>query len=426
MNKIISIVFFSLILTGYVFSQWENVYTNNTWSNGASLFVHNNILFQNLGAKTLRLEDDVTTWTDISSSFPTDLVLNIFSFKNNVYAVMPSVLGQTNYSIFVSTDNGITWTEKSKIDEVSNGAILSLTSDGNNFFAVSNRKSIYKSTDEGSTWNEQEINYSGISQILSFAAVENTYLATDQGVGCIFSLDAGLSCAPKNVTTIISLIYKLGTDIWGIGAGFSGIFKFNTVSNEWENNFIPSAFSMPISIGANGTQLISSFADFLTGGRKYFSSNDKGNTWIELTTDSIGIKNDITSRYSVTANDSYYFANSWIYANGVITYSIFKLPLQVTAINDKMELPTAFQLNQNYPNPFNPTTTISFSVIKSAEYNLSIYDLLGQKVKTLVEGQLNAGSYKFEFDANYFSSGTYLYTLKGESSQITKKMILIK
>jgi len=83
MNKIISIVFFSLILTGYVFSQWENVYTNNTWSNGASLFVHNNILFQNLGAKTLRLEDDVTTWTDISSSFPTDLVLNIFSFKNN-------------------------------------------------------------------------------------------------------------------------------------------------------------------------------------------------------------------------------------------------------------------------------------------------------------------------------------------------------
>jgi len=426
MNKIISIVFFSLILTGYVFSQWENVYTNNTWSNGASLFVNNNILFQNLGAKTLRLEDDVTTWTDISSSFPTDLVLNIFSFKNNVYAVMPSVLGQTNYSIFVSTDNGITWTEKSKIDEVSNGAILSLTSDGNNFFAVSNRKSIYKSTDEGSTWNEQEINYSGISQILSFAAVENTYLATDQGVGCIFSLDAGLSWAPKNVTTIISLIYKLGTDIWGIGAGFSGIFKFNTVSNEWENNFIPSAFSMPISIGANGTQLISSFADFLTGGRKYFSSNDKGNTWIELTTDSIGIKNDITSRYSVTANDSYYFANSWIYANGVITYSIFKLPLQVTAINDKMELPTAFQLNQNYPNPFNPTTTISFSVIKSAEYNLSIYDLLGQKVKTLVEGQLNAGSYKFEFDANYFSSGTYLYTLKGESSQITKKMILIK
>lgn len=431
MKRLISILVFALIITGNNFAQWENIYSNNTWANGASLFQHNNVLFQvgSMGTQkiTLRSDDDGTTWTDITSSFPTDLVLNIFSFGNKVYAVMPSVIGQTNYSIYASADNGVTWVEKSKIDRgVGNGAILSMTSDDINLFAVSNKKSIYKSTDEGITWNEIEINYSGISDILCFAAVGNTYLATQSGIGCILSADAGMNWSPKNATTSIDLIYKLGNDIWGIGAGFSGIFKFNSVSNEWENNFIPTSFSMPISVGTNGTQLISTFGDFLTGGRKYYSSEDKGNTWSELTTENIGLKNDIISRYSVTANASYYFAGSWVFANNIITYSIYKLPLQVTSVNDKMEKPTDFELNQNYPNPFNPTTTIAFSISESGEYNLSIYNLLGQKVKTLFDGQYISGKYKVVINANDFSSGTYFYCLKGENSKITKKMTLLK
>ena len=86
-----------------------------------------------------------------------------------------------------------------------------------------------------------------------------------------------------------------------------------------------------------------------------------------------------------------------------------------------------FTLNQNYPNPFNPSTAISYQLPAVSQIELSIYNILGQKVVTLVSGQQPAGSYKVEWDASGFVSGIYFFRLETDKGFVqSKKLILLK
>ena len=80
----------------------------------------------------------------------------------------------------------------------------------------------------------------------------------------------------------------------------------------------------------------------------------------------------------------------------------------------------------NHPNPFNPTTSISFSLSKSMEVRLEIYNINGQKISTLVDGYLGVGEHNYEFDGNSFATGMYLYRLITNQEVVTKKMLLVK
>jgi len=100
------------------------------------------------------------------------------------------------------------------------------------------------------------------------------------------------------------------------------------------------------------------------------------------------------------------------------------------------EVPKYFSLSQNYPNPFNPTTKIKFSIpspspLERGVVRLVIYDALGREVQTLVNEQLQPGTYEVEFpapagDGSNFSSGIYYYTLSSGDYIESKKMVLIK
>ncbi len=430
MRRFFLIYFFALfIFTGRVSGQWEKVYSNNTWASGSALYTHNDVIFQTGYSggsdQTLRSGDNGISWTDISSSFPYTVYF-IQSYENTVLA-LTTASGTTKYSFYISTDDGLSWSEKSNIDRGSgNGAILSMSSDGNNLFAVSNRRSIYKSVDGGATWNEIIVTYPGTSGILSFAASGNKFLAVLEGDGSVLSTDGGINWSLTNSISNISQIYKLENDIWGIGAGFTGIFKFNSTSNLWENNYLPSSFSLPISIGANETKLISTFGDFLTGNRKYYSSNDFGNSWTELTPDTIGLVNNITSRFAVTANSSFYFAGSWKNTNKGISYSVFRLPIALTSSSFEKNTPKGLHLEQNYPNPFNPTTNIEFSLPQFSHVSLMIFDMLGNEVKSLINSSKEAGNYQVSFNASSLPSGIYFFRLETDGFSQSKKMLLLK
>ena len=90
------------------------------------------------------------------------------------------------------------------------------------------------------------------------------------------------------------------------------------------------------------------------------------------------------------------------------------------------EIPEKFRLEQNYPNPFNPVTNLEFGISDRGFVSLKIYDLLGKEVATLVNAELNAGSYKYNFDASNLSSGIYFYKLSAKNFSETKRMILLK
>ena len=90
-------------------------------------------------------------------------------------------------------------------------------------------------------------------------------------------------------------------------------------------------------------------------------------------------------------------------------------------------VPEKFTLGQNYPNPFNPGTTISYQLHLTAKIDLSIYNILGQKIVTLVSGIHRPGEYKMEWDASNFPGGVYFYKLSTEKGfSKSKKMVLIK
>ena len=96
----------------------------------------------------------------------------------------------------------------------------------------------------------------------------------------------------------------------------------------------------------------------------------------------------------------------------------------VNTINTK--IPATYNLSQNYPNPFNPVTKINFELPKSGFVTLKLYSILGEEVKTIVNQEMNAGTYSVNFDGSALSSGTYFYKLESNGFAVTKKMLLVK
>ena len=98
----------------------------------------------------------------------------------------------------------------------------------------------------------------------------------------------------------------------------------------------------------------------------------------------------------------------------------------VTDVTEGQDLPHTFALKQNYPNPFNPTTTIVFDIPNSSYVTLDVFDVLGEKVASLVDGYLGAGRYNAVWNADRFSSGIYIYQLRAGNVVIRKKMNFMK
>ena len=100
--------------------------------------------------------------------------------------------------------------------------------------------------------------------------------------------------------------------------------------------------------------------------------------------------------------------------------------VKTSGINGKGSRPSIFSLAQNYPNPFNPITTIEFNLPKDGLMSLRIYDLRGRLIQTLLEHNLNAGHYFYQWDASNLPSSIYLITLSSGGHTITRKTVLMK
>ncbi len=118
------------------------------------------------------------------------------------------------------------------------------------------------------------------------------------------------------------------------------------------------------------------------------------------------------------------------FSNGEFTPVYYDLTLEravQTSNEDELGTPREFSLEQNYPNPFNPSTNINFSLPEASKVSLVVYDMLGRKIATLIDGeQLNAANHSVRFDASALASGMYIYRIEAGSFASTRKMMLIK
>jgi aminopeptidase N len=105
---------------------------------------------------------------------------------------------------------------------------------------------------------------------------------------------------------------------------------------------------------------------------------------------------------------------------------IKQIGLWPTSVSDDRRKPRKLELRQNYPNPFNPVTNFEFRISNFEFVKLTVYNILGQGVATLVSGVLQPGSYEVKWDATNLPSGIYFYRLQTQKQTLTRKMILMR
>jgi len=136
--------------------------------------------------------------------------------------------------------------------------------------------------------------------------------------------------------------------------------------------------------------------------------------------------------FGTTTEPKSYSFNDEDVTTGIYRYRLKQIDFDGTfkysnEIDVEIDLtPKEYLLYQNYPNPFNPTTTIKYDLPNTSDVSLIIYDMLGRKVKELVNGRQQAGRYEIQFNASTLTSGVYVYQLKAGQYSETKKMILQK
>ncbi|UCE67631.1 MAG: T9SS type A sorting domain-containing protein [Candidatus Zixiibacteriota bacterium] len=129
---------------------------------------------------------------------------------------------------------------------------------------------------------------------------------------------------------------------------------------------------------------------------------------------------------AIANRSNYYTLGQWMPASAdfliraVVDYNL------VGVEDDNNQLPLKFDLSQNYPNPFNVKTTLNYSISRPGHVNLTIYNLLGQRVKSLADDHHEPGEYSMVWDTSSLSSGVYFAVLRGEDTQKQIKMLLLK
>ncbi len=323
----------------------------------------------------LKTTDGGENWTIDTSVIPgeSNRVLHALFSPNQNTVFIGGGFAQTRH-LKRTTDGGNTWTDLS--NNGVNDVVLDLFFiDMNTGWAVT-KYAVFETTDGGDTW----------TAITEFE-LENNYrqvFFTDANVGYV--INDGKLLRTEN-----------GGDSWEqteLDSGFiAADVHFSDANNGW--------------VSGNGI----------------WSTSDGGQTWQR-------------NRVQTSSNLNNVFAlsetNIWVFGKeGALFRSKDAI---ITSSEDLVngDVPTQFSLEQNYPNPFNPTTNINFSMAEAGTVKLTVYNVLGQQVSTLISGKrFNVGQHTVTFDAGNLSSGMYLYRIEvhgSNNSGFTKtaRMVLVK
>jgi photosystem II stability/assembly factor-like uncharacterized protein len=288
-----------------------------------------------------------------------------------------SIIAGTSAGIFRSINHGKAWTKVSNtpatfLHQQPNGTMYAHRS-----FSGSG---VFRSTDSGSTWQELK-NGMGNTIVHSLAFAPNGDLFSGSDAGLFRSTDAGDNWVRID-TQIVNKPYGIYVTVSAEGKIFFGGAKNGTNSNAYQ-------------------------------------STNGGVSWTSLDNSISSTDFQATIRSLFAASNGRLFAGT---SSGLFRSSAVTTPVQEISAS----VPQSFELFQNYPNPFNPSTTIRFTLRSSGMTELTVCDVMGREVASLVNGPMNAGTYEIRFDAAAIASGIYFYTIRSGGQMKTNKMTLIR
>lgn len=364
--------------------------------------------------KILKTVNGGLNWTATSYTQPSSLTGIFFTSANTGY-----IVGSPG-KVFKSTDGGNNFSPLTT-GTTENLAGISFANENTGYAAGSNG-AVIKTTNAGASWSSVNISTTGF---IRFGLIDANNIIAASDLNVYKTTNGGANWQAGTLTGRNSVCVHMVNNLTGYIAGSSGttitgsVNKTTDGGNTWQ--LILDNFT-----GLNGVCFTSENTGYIYGGR---NSSDPffATSYIGKTTNG-GMNwysQESGSRWPVFDMS---FASSEVgvaAAFDVITYTVNgggAIGIQQISTT----VPNDFSLSQNYPNPFNPVTNIEFSVPKSAFIKLTVYDISGREVETLVSQNMIAGTYKADWDASKYSSGVYFYTITSGSYHHTKKMILIK
>jgi photosystem II stability/assembly factor-like uncharacterized protein len=332
---------------------------------------------------------------------------NLFSF---VYFLdtLNGFTGGDNGKFYTTTDGGQSWVLS---DYRPQGVVAMSSIDfyQNQIGIVSAGNKMLKTVDAGLNWNiinsntsTWDVAFLSDQIIISVGTNGKVYKSTDGGTNWI-PKNSGVTRSLRSVDflddNIGFSVGWYGTIIKTTDAGESwSIMNLNTTETLWKIYFIDH--NKGYIIGSNGI---------------IYNTTDSGNNW--------SIQNSNTNE---DLNDIYFVDDTTGYVVGNSGTFLKTISGGIVGIEKVTEKPKKFLLFQNYPNPFNPTTTIKYQVPKASHITITVYDVLGKEVATLVNEFKKAGIYSVNLDASKLASGVYFYRIKAGEWIETKKMLLLR
>jgi photosystem II stability/assembly factor-like uncharacterized protein len=349
--------------------------------------------------------DNGTTWTPVNNGFTIAPVKGLTTCGTTIFA---GTYWSNAAALFRTTDDGTNWSQLDfgrGVEVYSLGSIIGRNDDTTLF--CSHSFDVYRSTDHGTSWESANLYWT----VNCFAAID-TCVYAGTGTGGVFcSTDNGVHWTSKGLADINAGIFSLDTMRVGektyLFAGtWAGIYLTTDRGTSWTQQWYTP----------NDIRCVKTYQNYLFVGttRGVFSSTDYGvtqtNTNLPYTIASLAI------------NDTCIFAGSE-HSDG-----IWQRPLsEVTSVAKTVEqIPSIVVLEQNFPNPFNPTTSISFTLPSTSLVSLRVFDLMGREMATLVSKELSRGRHTYQWDASDLPSGPYYYRLQAGSFVQTKKLLLIR
>ncbi len=352
--------------------------------------------------------------------------------------------GTRDAGVLLSTDRGKSWTELNS--GLTSLNVLSLAIDDSTIYASTWDSWVFKSPDFGKNWLPTTYVNASARKLASVSSV--LYVATTSD-GVLRSTDEGNTWQNLGLTSkFLDPIMARDSIVVTGSFIYEGVFLSSNYGQDWTSLGSSYAYSTIYTLNWSGNNIVAGIDNGM-----YFRSIEGDTTWVQkgpndrvystATEDSI----ILTSTYS-----GVYLSMDWgenwtkidsgfsgpIYALAIVGSELFAadgnnniwkslISHFVTGVKEISYVTVSnFSLYQNYPNPFNPTTTIKYSVPQNDFVNLTIYDILGKAIKTLVNEEKPAGEYEVNFDASNLSSGVYLYKLQTGSYTQVKKLMLLK
>ncbi|MBI5402520.1 MAG: T9SS type A sorting domain-containing protein [Ignavibacteriae bacterium] len=439
-------------------------------------------------ARLYRTTNGGTSWTNVLSTGGTAGFFNgvVFSRSNPNFGIAqsdPPTSGGVYY-LAKTTNGGTNWTVTNPPLTGTASAQNSVFCLDENFFGFGINTSpyrIYFTTNGGTDWNLKTLTgaggTSGFVSTIAFNDNKLNGIAATYGTTNTISrtTDGGMNWFSQSIPCTIdgyaNAKWVPGTNtVYIVVSNDATTQSFKSVDNgeNWETYSFPSAayhsWHMDLALaGSNANAVTSSstgiiskinespmpvtlesFTFNVTGRNvnlKWTTSYEENNYGFDVERMSVNDNSNWTKVGFVKGNGNtnnrtdYNFSDSKL-NGGKYQYRIRQIDYngnyEYFTLNNSVEvtMPGKFELSQNYPNPFNPVTKIDYNIPSNSNVKISLYDMSGKEVKTLVNSNQSAGFYTIQLNANDLSSGVYFYKMtansNGNTIAITKKLSVIK